>query len=143
MERMELEIAVDAGLSIGQLAQRFGCSKGSVRYWLGKYGLQTQSGSTHRAAPDVVAAREAQLVVEAGGCCQLCGYDRCPGALRFHRVDRDAEALRAGPYQVGMPIDRRHHELHSSVVLCRNCHAEVEGGFTTLPIHYDDRSGLR
>src|SRR5438874_948661 len=26
------------------------------------------------------------LVLEAGGCCQLCGYDRCPSALRFHHL---------------------------------------------------------
>ena len=27
------------------------------------------------------------LVAEAGGCCALCGYDRCVAALHFHHLD--------------------------------------------------------
>ena len=32
-----------------------------------------------------------QLVLEAGGRCELCGYDRCDAALQFHHVDRDTK----------------------------------------------------
>src|SRR4051794_25582862 len=31
--------------------------------------------------------RKEQLVGEAGGRCQICGYDKYPGALQFHHVD--------------------------------------------------------
>jgi hypothetical protein len=27
------------------------------------------------------------LIADAGGRCQICGYDRCVGALHFHHVD--------------------------------------------------------
>jgi hypothetical protein len=59
MERVELEIAVDAGLSIAQLAERFGRSKGSVRYWLSKYELKTLNRSGRESSPGVLAARAA------------------------------------------------------------------------------------
>lgn len=42
MEKVELEAAVAEGLSISELASRFGfASGGPVRYWLKKYDLQT------------------------------------------------------------------------------------------------------
>jgi hypothetical protein len=41
-----------------------------------------------------------------------------------------------------MWIDSLRAEMRKCVLLCGNCHAEVEGGLTTLPIHYDDRSEL-
>jgi hypothetical protein len=41
-----------------------------------------------------------------------------------------------------MAIDSLRAEMRKCVLLCGNCHAEVEGGLTTLPIHYDDRSEL-
>jgi len=131
MDRAELESGIEDGLSIAQLAGLFGCSKGSVRYWLGKYELRTlnppkrQSNSAVQAARaagdttvmqecarygltvfiresrgyfrcklcriDAVTARRRRakelLVAEAGGCCQICGYARYPGALQFHHVD--------------------------------------------------------
>jgi transposase len=31
------------------------------------------------------------LVEEAGGCCRLCGYDRCTAALEFHHLDPAAK----------------------------------------------------
>ena len=41
--------------------------------------------------PNVAAKRrriKRHLVGEAGGACELCGYDRCLAALQFHHVDR-------------------------------------------------------
>src|SRR4051794_10784632 len=38
--------------------------------------------STHRRR------MRAELVAGAGGCCTLCGYNRCIAALQFHHVDR-------------------------------------------------------
>ena len=69
------------------------------------------------------------LVAEAGGRCALCGYDIYIGALQFHHQD-PAEALR------DRPLRRTHashwmkcaQEARKCVLLCANCHAEVEAG---------------
>jgi len=44
MEQTILQTLVAQGLSIAKIASNQGCSQGSVRYWLRKYGLQTRRG---------------------------------------------------------------------------------------------------
>ena len=73
------------------------------------------------------------LVEEAGGRCVLCGYDRCVQALHFHHVDPGAKgfSLSFGGYTHG--IDRLRREAEKCVLVCSNCHAEVESGLVALP----------
>lgn len=72
------------------------------------------------------------LVQEAGGACLLCGYDRCISALEFHHVDprekRFALSLRAA-----RSLERLRAEARKCVLLCANCHCEVESGIALLP----------
>jgi transposase-like protein len=73
------------------------------------------------------------IVREAGGACTLCGYHAYVGALEFHHVD--PEVKRFGLAQGGLTrsIDVLRVEARKCVLLCSNCHAEVEGGFRALP----------
>jgi transposase len=71
------------------------------------------------------------LVEEAGGRCRLCGYDRCVAALEFHHLDPAAKEF--GVAQRGArSIERLRAEVRKCVLLCSNCHAEVEAGFVSL-----------
>jgi transposase len=71
------------------------------------------------------------LVAEAGGRCRLCGYDRHVAALEFHHLDPNAKEF--GLAQRGAhSIDRLRAEVSKCVLLCSNCHAEVEAGFVKL-----------
>jgi transposase len=74
-----------------------------------------------------------RLLEAAGGRCVLCGYDRHPGALHFHHLD---------PRQKRYTLSRAGHtrnfaealeEAKKCVLLCANCHAEIEAGVATLP----------
>lgn len=72
------------------------------------------------------------LVAEAGGRCAICGYDRHVAALEFHHLDPNAKEF--GLAQRGAhSIDRLRDEIGKCVLLCSNCHAEVEAGFVELP----------
>jgi transposase-like protein len=73
------------------------------------------------------------LVQEAGGRCSVCGYDRYIGALEFHHVDPDDKRLSLGGGGVTLAIEVLRDEAQKCVLLCSNCHAEVEGGVTMLP----------
>jgi transposase len=75
---------------------------------------------------------KAILVREAGGRCQLCGYDRSQAALQFHHLDPAAKEF--GVARRGARgIDRLRAEIQKCILLCSNCHAEVENGFTSVP----------
>lgn len=70
------------------------------------------------------------LVHEAGGRCSLCGYDRYIGALAFHH--RHPAAKRSSINRLGTSLGRARVEAQKCVLLCTNCHAEVEAGITRL-----------
>jgi transposase len=75
---------------------------------------------------------KARLVAEAGGRCQLCGYDRCRAALQFHHLDPTTKAFGLSLRGVTRAIEKLREEAAKCVLLCANCHAEVEVGFSTL-----------
>lgn len=85
-----------------------------------------------------VAARRRKvkeiLVAESGGRCQICGYDRCTAALEFHHLDPGTKVFGLARRGVTCAIDKVREEARKCVLLCANCHAEVEAGFTVLPI---------
>lgn len=106
---------------------------GYVEFLLDRKG----SWRCRQCRQDAVAERRRKvkriLVEEAGGCCQLCGYDRSIGALQFHHVDPDTKrfGLAQKGHTVGIGLARA--EAAKCVLLCANCHAEVEAGITRLP----------
>ena len=74
------------------------------------------------------------LVAEAGGRCLLCGYDRCHAALAFHHLDPTQKRLVVSANGNGLRLDTLRAEAAKCVLLCANCHAEVESGVVSLPI---------
>jgi 5-methylcytosine-specific restriction endonuclease McrA len=72
------------------------------------------------------------LIEEAGGCCALCGYDRCTINLTFHHVD---PATKLFPMTIasGKSLAAYRAEATKCVLLCSNCHGEVEARLVESP----------
>lgn len=68
-----------------------------------------------------------------GGCCIICGYNRCLAALEFHHLDPShkdfgiAEAY-ANPKKWETIVD----ELKKCILVCANCHRELHQGMITF-----------
>lgn len=78
-----------------------------------------------------------RIINAMGGCCQICGYDRCHSALALHHIDPTKKELsfasiRANPKKWGTVVN----ELQNAVLLCHNCHSEIHDGMTDLPEDY-------
>ena len=73
------------------------------------------------------------LVTEAGGRCVVCGYARYAGALQFHHLDPASKRFGLALNGVARSLERARREAAKCVLLCANCHAEVEAGLTGLP----------
>jgi transposase len=73
------------------------------------------------------------LVEEAGGRCILCGYSRCDRALECHHLDPDAKQFQVTSHTRSLAKLRA--EASKCVLLCSNCHAEVEAGITAVPLN--------
>jgi transposase len=91
-----------------------------------------------RCRGEAVARRrrkvKAVLVEELGGRCRICGYDRCVGALHFHHVDPATKAFTVSHQGATLALERMREEVRKCVLLCANCHAEVEAGIAKLEL---------
>jgi transposase len=72
------------------------------------------------------------LVEEAGGACALCGYDRSMAALQFHHLERGDKAFALSRHGVTRSLEAARAEAAKCVLLCANCHAEVEAGLASV-----------
>jgi 5-methylcytosine-specific restriction endonuclease McrA len=90
-----------------------------------------------RCRAEAVSARRRRvklaLVAEAGGACCLCGYDRYPGALQFHHINPAEKSFAIADRGLARSIDRARAEARKCVLVCANCHAELEAGLATIP----------
>lgn len=77
------------------------------------------------------------LLEEAGGACAICGYDRCVAALHFHHLDPTQKSFTLALGGSARSIDKARAEASKCMVLCANCHAEVESGLTDVPVRSD------
>lgn len=81
------------------------------------------------------------LVEEAGGKCLLCGYDRHLEALQFHHLEPGEKLFHLGQGGQSRSLTRCRAEAKKCVLLCANCHAEVEAGKAALPLNFVAKTG--
>lgn len=70
------------------------------------------------------------LIKEMGGKCALCGYDKCQEALQFHHLNPEDKAFGIAENGSTKAFSTLLEEAKKCVLLCANCHAEVEAGVT-------------
>lgn len=173
LDRGTLEIAVEKGLTLNEMAKSVSRDISTVRYWLRRYGLKATGGARRRETreakqrglrhierrcsrhgrtrfvlenrgsyrcmkcrrSDVSAWRrraKQRLVEEAGGKCQVCGYDRYLGALQFHHLDPSKKSFSLSRRGCTRAFAELQAEAAKCVLLCANCHAEVENGVVVV-----------
>jgi transposase-like protein len=112
------------------------------RHGVTRHALRTDGYRCMPCEVDRVTARrrrlKRRLVEEAGGACALCGYDRFAPALQFHHLDPTTKSFALSREGVTRSLAKAREEARKCVLLCANCHAEVEGGFAQLPLRSTD-----
>lgn len=145
---IEKDVLVDLlnqRLSTKKIAMRLGLSVKTVSYWERVYDLPPafpqHRASDRRLSPEEIANApiihrrriKARAIEYKGGKCVLCGYDRCNAALEFHHLDKTKKGFglsRGGRIRSWESIKA---ELEKCVLVCANCHREVEAGVRELP----------
>jgi cytochrome c553 len=72
------------------------------------------------------------LVAEAGGRCCVCGYDSCIINLHFHHVDPRKKSF-SMTVAMGRSLAALREEARKCVLVCANCHGEIEAGVIECP----------
>jgi len=149
IEKKALEQLLKQKLSGDKIASKLGCSRSNVEYWERKYGLRPAfglRGSGRRTkSPEQMAADmtrlavghrrrlKARAIAYKGGRCTLCGYSRCNAALEFHHLDKATKGFglaKGGRIRSWESIMK---ELDKCILVCSNCHRELETGVRTVP----------
>ena len=71
-------------------------------------------------------------MAEGGGCCAVCGYDACVINLHFHHVEPAKKSF-AMTMARGKSEAAYRAEMAKCVLVCANCHGEIEAGLTKSP----------
>jgi transposase len=112
---------------------------GETEFWLDARGYYR----CKRCRSAAVARRRRKvkeiLVEEAGGCCCICGYRRNMRALHFHHLEPSQKRHEINAKGVAIALEKLRVEAQKCVLLCSNCHAEVEDGLVLLPMSVLDR----
>jgi hypothetical protein len=71
--------------------------------------------------------RKKQVILSLGGKCSRCGYDRNLTCLTFHHVDQKTKSFEIDLRKfANCKIETLNEEISKCVLLCRNCHGEIE-----------------
>ena len=72
-------------------------------------------------------------IIYKGGKCQVCGYSKYQGALDLHHIGRDKKDFGIADRGHSRSWSRVKAELQKCVLVCANCHREVEAGVIKIP----------
>ena len=77
-----------------------------------------------------------------GGRCQVCGYKKYQGALDLHHLNHNDKEFGIGDKGYTRSWEKVKAELDKCVLVCANCHREIEAGVTQLPeVILDEKRG--
>jgi len=76
--------------------------------------------------------KKERLVEQFGGKCIVCGYKKYAGALDFHHLNPKEKSFALSVKGLSYSWESILEEANKCVLVCKNCHTEVEAGITTL-----------
>lgn len=67
-----------------------------------------------------------------GGKCQVCGYNKYPGALEFHHLNPNEKDFGIASKGYTRSWEKVKEELDKCICVCSNCHKEIHAGITNI-----------
>jgi hypothetical protein len=83
-----------------------------------------------KASLERIQENKRKCIKYKGGKCVICGYFKCDGALDFHHIGKKEFGI--GEVK-SRSFDNMKKELDKCILVCKNCHVEIEAGITKVP----------
>ena len=77
--------------------------------------------------------KKEKLVEMFGGKCAMCGYSKYVGALDFHHLNPKTKSFALSVKGLSYSWQQLLNEAQKCVLVCKNCHTEIEAGIVVLP----------
>lgn len=87
---------------------------------------------------------KAMAIAYKGGNCQICGYSKFQGALDLHHLNPKDKNFGIADKGYTRSWESVKAELDKCILVCANCHREIEAGIAQLPevIRVENRGEL-
>lgn len=70
--------------------------------------------------------RKYEYILNHGGKCEICGYNKNIAALEFHHKNPEEKEFQIDLRKfANCDIDKLNNELNKCIILCANCHREI------------------
>jgi DNA-binding CsgD family transcriptional regulator len=117
-----------------ETAKFFNISISSVKYYnneskIHKYNNEEKKKINYKKLKYYRHKLKEMSVNYKGGCCEICGYDKCINALEFHHKDPKEKDF--SPSGKSYSWERVKNEIEKCILVCANCHREI---------HHTDRT---
>jgi 5-methylcytosine-specific restriction endonuclease McrA len=76
--------------------------------------------------------KKGKLVDMFGGKCVVCGYKKYSGALDFHHLNPKTKSFALSVKGLSYSWDSLVEEAKKCVLVCKNCHTEIEAGISSI-----------
>jgi len=152
MKKSVLKKLIEKDFSTRAMARELECSQTNVRYWLNKYNLKKDSVKQteeekvkEKRKRGVIAVKKRRKKIKLmaveykGGKCVICTYNRCVDALEFHHEDKDGKEFGIGSKGYTRSWESIKKELDKTVLVCANCHREIECGLVEIPLSSNNK----
>lgn len=105
-------------------------------YWKNWYtkNAERHKANTKRNERQRIIKYRKLLLEYKGNKCSLCDYSKCTRALEYHHLDPKTKKGNISEMLASLRLgwDTLKTEADKCVLLCANCHREVEAGITKL-----------
>lgn len=94
-----------------------------------KRGVEGNSTYCKKCTTDQTTERQQKFKLQCieykGGCCEICGYNKCAAALEFHHKDPNEKEFLLSQRNLRTFNEEITNELDKCSLLCANCHREI------------------
>ena len=90
-----------------------------------KYCFQCSPSGRAMDYTPLYHAMKHQLIIQRGGKCERCGYNRCEAALQFHHRNPIEKQFMLSIKSGSHSWEEWQKEAEKCDLLCANCHAEL------------------
>jgi hypothetical protein len=124
----EMQLYYNECKSSIKVAEEFGWSRSTILTYLDikpyvKIDDVSLKKHKSKSVVDWRKRTKLKLVEYKGGSCEICGYNKCVGALSFHHTDPNEKdfTISAKSYS----YERLRKEVDKCILVCNNCHIEI------------------
>jgi hypothetical protein len=116
----EMQLYYNECKSSIKVSEEFGWSRSTVlKNLIGSNNLKKRS----KSVVDWRKRTKIKLVEYKGGCCEICGYNKCVGALSFHHKNPSEKDFNISAKSYS--YERLKNEVDKCILVCNNCHTEI------------------